>query len=382
MSDPVRDLSEWRDKLLNFAEDYDGMPGTTLLNTDVWERAQNIGKSASKSWMGYHANVYYRGFEPPPPGAHFNVEHGVSHSSSGGPNRNWIEQSADEVWSLIMGRQGVDALKDSEARAATGLELLKSATADVSSILTIYLSDHDDSFVRRIADEVEKIRVLDAAEIANDRSPKRQVITNDLKAAQQGTWAPPHIRAEAKITAAHQPAAHCRELAKQLDKLAAHLARASKRVIRDARIGTNIFIGHGRSIVWRDLKDFVKDRLRLPYDEFNRVPVAGITNIARLSEMLDSAACAFVIMTAEDELADGKTQARMNVIHEVGLFQGRLGFTKAIVLLEEGCEEFSNIQGLGQIRFPKGNISAKFEEIRLVLEREGVLEGPSAAPSS
>lgn len=89
--------------------------------------------------------------------------------------------------------------------------------------------------------------------------------------------------------------------------------------------------------------------------------------------MLDASAVALVIMTAEDESADGKIQARMNVIHEVGLFQGRLGFTKAIVLFEEGCEEFSNIQGLGQIRFPAGNIAACFEDIRRVLEREGVI---------
>jgi predicted nucleotide-binding protein len=38
-------------------------------------------------------------------------------------------------------------------------------------------------------------------------------------------------------------------------------------------------------------------------------------------------------MTAEDEQADGNHHARMNVIHEVGLFQGRLGFERAIVLL-------------------------------------------------
>ena len=31
-------------------------------------------------------------------------------------------------------------------------------------------------------------------------------------------------------------------------------------------------------------------------------------------------------------MADGDLQARMNVVHEAGLFQGRLGFTKAIVL--------------------------------------------------
>jgi predicted nucleotide-binding protein len=66
----------------------------------------------------------------------------------------------------------------------------------------------------------------------------------------------------------------------------------------------------------------------------------------------------------------------MNVIHEVGLFQGRLGFTRAIVLVEEGCQEFSNIQGLGQIRFPVGNISACFEEVRRVLEREAVIASP------
>jgi len=40
---------------------------------------------------------------------------------------------------------------------------------------------------------------------------------------------------------------------------------------------------------------------------------------------------------------------------------------------EKDCEEFSNIQGLGQIRFPKGNIGAVFEEIRRVLEREGII---------
>ena len=126
--------------------------------------------------------------------------------------------------------------------------------------------------------------------------------------------------------------------------------------------------------MWRDLKDFVQDKLRLPYDEFNRVPVAGVTNITWLAQMLDQACIAFLVMTAEDEMMEGNKQARMNVIHEVGLFQGRLGFERAIVLLEEGCEEFSNINGLGQIRFPKDNISAVFQDIREVLEREGIIK--------
>ncbi len=92
-----------------------------------------------------------------------------------------------------------------------------------------------------------------------------------------------------------------------------------------------------------------------------------------MTGMLDQSCMAFLVLTAEDEQTDGTLHARENVIHEAGLFQGRLGFEKAIILLEEGCEEFSNIHGLGQIRFPKRNIKAVFEEIREVLEREGVI---------
>jgi predicted nucleotide-binding protein len=135
-----------------------------------------------------------------------------------------------------------------------------------------------------------------------------------------------------------------------------------------------IFIGHGRSSVWKDLKDFLQDRLHLEWDEFNREPVAGRSNKEVLSEKLNNAKFTFLVMTGEDQHADQSTHARENVIHEAGLFQGRLGFERAIILLEEGCAEFSNAQGISQIRFPRGNISAKFEEIRQVLEREGIIQ--------
>ena len=58
-----------------------------------------------------------------------------------------------------------------------------------------------------------------------------------------------------------------------------------------------VFIGHGRSGAWRELKDFVQDRLRLPWDEFNRVPAAGVGNVDRLAEMLDSATIALLVLS-------------------------------------------------------------------------------------
>lgn len=64
--------------------------------------------------------------------------------------------------------------------------------------------------------------------------------------------------------------------------------------------------------------------------------------------------------------------ARPNVIHEVGLFQARLGPRRAIAMIEDGCVEFSNLSGLTTVRFPPGDIAARFEDVRRVLEREGV----------
>jgi hypothetical protein len=138
-------------------------------------------------------------------------------------------------------------------------------------------------------------------------------------------------------------------------------------------VNRRVFIGHGRSNAWKDLRDFISQDLKLDWDEFNRLPIPGISTLARLNEMLSSSCFALLILTAEDEQADGSVHARENVIHEAGLFQGRLGFEKAILLVEDGCSLFSNIDGLGQIRFPKGDIYARFHEIRRVLERERMI---------
>ena len=139
-----------------------------------------------------------------------------------------------------------------------------------------------------------------------------------------------------------------------------------------AHMNTKIFIGHGGSPVWHELKSFLNDRLQLECIEFNSEAVAGKSTTERLRTLLDNASFAFLVMSAEDLHADNTSHARENVIHEAGLFQGRLGFERAIILLEDGCAQFSNIHGLTHIGFPKGNLAPAFERIRQVLEREGI----------
>lgn len=144
-------------------------------------------------------------------------------------------------------------------------------------------------------------------------------------------------------------------------------------------LGNKIFIGHGGSHVWKDLRFFLKDTLHLDPTEFNTEAQAGNPTVERLTQMLNESCLAFLVATAENEHADGTFHARENVIHETGLFQARLGFKRAIVLLEDGCAKFSNLDGVTDIRFPKGNLIAAAEQIRGVLKREGFLKPDEAA---
>ncbi len=344
--------------------------------TALEEAARTIGRSFSGSWQGYHSRVYYAGFSPPPPGAHFSQEWGLmdNYASSLGSRGDWQEYDAEEVKAHIRKLAGAPDLNKAHKAADAASATFEFAKSEIISVLQSELEEREDGFLENLKKEVEKLEPLSTFEVAQHLSPTGQIMTRDTVVLGQGTQVPPHMSLIAEIQGIRHAFAICNSAGEIAVKAGSHLERKSRRRKAAERIGTNIFIGHGRSHAWRDFKDFVQDRLKLPWDEFNRVPVAGVTNIARLSEMLDAAAIAFLVMTAEDEMADGALQARMNVVHEAGLFQGRLGFSRAIVMLEEGCEQFSNIEGLGQIRFPRGNISAAFEEVRRVLEREGLIE--------
>lgn len=333
-----------------------------------------FAKSFCGSWLGYHSRVYYKNFQPPAPGANFSREWGMKQAYGEGTRGEWGEYAFDDVVSAIYETAGDPQLSEAEKYQEVGVKLFDEVKSEAEVVIRLFVKESSDKYGETLLEELLKVNRYSTHTFMQMMTPSAKFVCRDSLAISQGYMTPPHISVAAECFECREPNSAIGRLLPVLKKAYSYLSRSKKAVAKEALVGTNIFIGHGRSFVWRDLKDFLSERLRLPFDEFNRVPVAGITNIARLSEMLDSAAIAFIVMTAEDEQADGKMEARTNVIHEVGLFQGRLGFTRAIVLLEEGCQEFSNIQGLGQIRFPKGDIKAKFEEIRQVLEREKIIE--------
>lgn len=131
-----------------------------------------------------------------------------------------------------------------------------------------------------------------------------------------------------------------------------------------------IFIGHGHGDAWREIKDHLSDKHDLPIIAYETGARAGHHIRDVLEEMVTESNFALLVLTGDDITDDGNRRARQNAVHEAGLFQGKLGFHRAIVLVEEGIEVFSNIDGVQQIRFEAGNIAATYGEVLATLKRE------------
>jgi hypothetical protein len=341
------------------------------------EVCEQVKRAWSGSNLGYHALVYYAGLEPPPPGVEFSPEWGLmdrwpTHQAEPG----WQQMDYQVVLNEIFSRAGWPDKDSTPNELAPLRRKFQELQENTKSILSVVLADSDDMFLQQKLKDIEGLIAPDSNAIAPTLILRGAGWSRDSLAVSQGGRLAPHQSAIALHLSGSVLSRGIDRLERIAREAASHLGRLERRSAKAGLIGTNVFVGHGRSALWRELKDFVEDRLALPVDEFNSVPVAGIPTTTRLSDLLDAAAFAFLVMTGEDEQLDGKIRARENVVHEAGLFQGRLGFDRAIVLLEEGCEEFSNIHGLGQIRFPKGNIAAKFDDVRAVLEREGLISPP------
>lgn len=338
------------------------------------QAVKEVGKASSRSWLGYHANVYTRNFRPPHAQGLFDPVEGLKRLAFSSYTR-WLEYTPQEVEEAIYQLSGIPDMNQVLAFNDKASSEFKAHKFALLSILDIELSHSSSPLLSELKTKVDDLSLKTDSELVSSWAPKDiGSRSRDRLARSQGRMTPPHISIRAKVVAIEHTLNSIITLEELTRNIAKHLSRQRSHRQPERTTGERVFIGHGRSHVWRELKDFLEDDLGLLVDEFNGIPTAGVSITSRLSVMLDSAAIAFLVMTGEDEQPDGAFRARENVVHEAGLFQGRLGFERAIILLEEGCEEFSNIVGLGQIRFPRNNISAAFEEIRRVFEREGVLK--------
>lgn len=135
-----------------------------------------------------------------------------------------------------------------------------------------------------------------------------------------------------------------------------------------------IFIGHGHSKLWNEVARFLRDDLKINnVNYFEKDSHVGRSIADALRDFRKETNFAIIVMTAEDETAQKTIRTRQNVIHEIGFFQGKLGFEKVAILKQNGVESFSNIDGIQYIPFSGNNITQTFYELEKMLKREKII---------
>jgi predicted nucleotide-binding protein len=369
----IERIIEIANECRTISEEVDSGEFKNLLDK-ISEAVRVVGRASTQSWLGYQAHVYYRGFTPPQPGDHFSSEWGFQSTFAHPTSGNWIEVSFEEVSEAVNQIAENPDKTNFESRSIEVKKMFRPYHSELMALLSVALESTNSEVIEELRDKAKKMKSsFSQSEFIQAEMPKGQVMTRDSLALSQGFQPPHHVAISCDLLAKRSPFQQLGELSNIAEATANYLRQKYAPAKTGILSGGKVFIGHGRSSDWKELSSFIGERLCLDWDEFNRESSAGLSIKERLESMLGQANFAFLVMTAEDEHADETIHARENVIHEIGLFQGRLGFNRAIILLEEGCQEFSNVHGIGQIRYPKGYISATYEEIRRVLEREGVL---------
>lgn len=343
--------------------------------TALESAAASVGRAWSKSNLGYQANVYFQGFQQTPPGAFFSREWGFSGTFNGSVGA-WVPFDFEDVVAYVKEQAGDPDLAPSQA-ASEGVKQKVDALIHRARSAAARIRPPHDAYLAQLLTNLEGIRLVEVNKIVKELMTvtRGQFVLRDQRVSEISFVPAGHQWVEAEVIHVRWPFIVAKSLAEVCDQIGRHLDATDPGMeAKVIQVGSKVFIGHGgKSREYYALGVWLTDE-GLEWDVFDRTPTAGLSTKERLSTMLDDAQMAFLLMTGEDETAEGKMRARENVVHEVGLFQGRIGFSKAIVLLEECCETFSNIDGLGQIRFPKGRIEGAFEQIRQVLKRENVLE--------
>jgi predicted nucleotide-binding protein len=342
--------------------------------TALREACTDLYSSWSESWIGYQACVYLEGFVPRPAHFFFDKIDGLESSPFNKTKGPWREYTYDEVVEAIKGKSHVKDFSRLGNAAIQARRTFDENKEDLLPTLAALAHERTDQALQELNAKLSELKSsLDPSSYIQARRGNITQPISDRRALGGGVAVPPHIQFEAWVLQCSSHRNCLLELANLARRTARYLERINMTKQASRPDSKRVFIGHGGSNAWTDLRDLLCNRLGLEYEEFNRESTPGLSVKERLIQMLDACNFAFLILSAEDEHRDGTHHARENVLHELGLTQGRYGFERAIVLMEDGCAEFSNIHGLIQIRFPRGDIAARSEQIRRVLEREGLL---------
>lgn len=119
--------------------------------------------------------------------------------------------------------------------------------------------------------------------------------------------------------------------------------------------GNAIFIVHGHDeLNLLRLKDHLRDRYMIETIVLAKKAGKGRSIIEKFEEEAQRATYAFVLLTPDDLIRKDDTeysQARPNVLFELGWFYGRLGRGRVCILFKEGTRLLSDLDGISRVEF-------------------------------
>ncbi|OLT51227.1 hypothetical protein BJF87_16045 [Gordonia sp. CNJ-863] len=246
-------------ELEQIATDLEGLAdGYTDVSADIAAldgAGEDVGKSWSGSNVGYQSRVYYADFRLPDSNERFSQEWGFMMRGSETP---WRTYSVDEVNAEIIARSGAVDITRLEDRASKDREQVLDHKESLISILSTALSSNEDAYLKELKKKVEETFPRSKNSFARSLTPPRRIVMSRDQAAIDGgfTIAPHHnmMGLARSYKAVYDTA---RSLSQSAKHAAQHLGRTEpeRQVMTDAQAGTRIFLGHGQSNQWREVKD-------------------------------------------------------------------------------------------------------------------------------
>ena len=222
-------------------------------------RATEIGRAWSGSWLGHHSIIYHSSLAEPPAGARFSSEWGLMDRMFNFDTvGDWQEYRFSDIIDRIY--QDIDPVNMEKIKARSSItgSKFEGEKTQVLSILSHLINTYkEDGYLRDTMEELEEIIILDAAQIIEAIRPTGKLISRDATAVHAGLRTPPHLTVLAEIQELRSPFIACEKLASLNRKISSHLEIITEHTIPPTSSGTKVFIGHGQSLLWKELTPII-----------------------------------------------------------------------------------------------------------------------------
>jgi predicted nucleotide-binding protein len=136
------------------------------------------------------------------------------------------------------------------------------------------------------------------------------------------------------------------------------------------------FIVYGHDIGdAQHLRDLLRDRFHLEPHMLEPLAGMGRPMIDKFEEEAEGSSFACVLLTPDDQVSNSGnnySQARANVLFELGWFYARLGRSRVVLLLKKGTRLPSDLEGVSRIEF-NDSVEEKLIELEAELKGIGVI---------